>query len=401
MYLYDNPLQCDCQLKEVWRWCKDRKIQTASAKTAPQCDTPSEVEEIWWGVLEKGQCLEGNIQYYGDYSNTTYSETDLEYKKYIDRGFSNQYQILVYAFPCIFGTISNVILLLIIICNKDMRTVPNMYILNLAIGDIIYLMLLFSEVCANKVSNTWLESDFWCTFFSFGRRLSIGLSAYSVAVFSFQRYRVIVYPFKVLISAQAACCVTVATIFGVWIVAALFAVPSALSKYFCRGLLRPKHHSYYQLVVIFELLVSCVLPLCVVLFSYIMMARHLVLSSRSISEGTENPQHKKRRNTAKIVLGLAFVFMISYVPYHIIWTSVVYSGKESFLHNINVLLNNSLSKVQYMNLIAIAFVLVNPCLNPVALFCTSSPIRKHLKRHLICFWNTDSPPTVHERARRR
>jgi Leucine-rich repeat (LRR) protein len=29
LYLYGNQLQCDCQLKEVWRWCQDRNIETA------------------------------------------------------------------------------------------------------------------------------------------------------------------------------------------------------------------------------------------------------------------------------------------------------------------------------------------------------------------------------------
>jgi Leucine-rich repeat (LRR) protein len=28
LYLYGNPIQCDCQLQEVWRWCEDRNIQT-------------------------------------------------------------------------------------------------------------------------------------------------------------------------------------------------------------------------------------------------------------------------------------------------------------------------------------------------------------------------------------
>ena len=56
LFLYGNPLQCDCQLKEVWRWCEDRNIQTADRDIAPECDTPSEVKGLWWGVLEKGQC---------------------------------------------------------------------------------------------------------------------------------------------------------------------------------------------------------------------------------------------------------------------------------------------------------------------------------------------------------
>ena len=78
LYLYGNRLQCDCQLQEVWRWCEERNIQTGYWGEVPECDTPSEVELMWWGVLEKGQCLDGDIQYYGDYNITSYSDTDIE-----------------------------------------------------------------------------------------------------------------------------------------------------------------------------------------------------------------------------------------------------------------------------------------------------------------------------------
>jgi Ca2+/Na+ antiporter len=162
--------------------------------------------------------------------------------------------------------------------------------------------------------------------------MSVGLSASSVAMYSFQRYRAIVRAFQFRVSSPPTWRVTVATICGVWIVAALIAVPSALSNYQCeKGKILI---NYYQHVVIFELLASCVFPLCVVAFCYIMINRHLVESSRSISEGTQNPQLKTRRNTAKIVMGFAFVFMISYVPYHIYWTYFIYRQKL-FLGKIN------------------------------------------------------------------
>jgi hypothetical protein len=76
--MYVNPLRCDCQLQEVWQWCQDHNIERAYNDIAPECGTPSEVEGIWWGVLEKGQCLQGNIHYYGDYNNTRYSYTQIE-----------------------------------------------------------------------------------------------------------------------------------------------------------------------------------------------------------------------------------------------------------------------------------------------------------------------------------
>ena len=304
LYLDGNPLQCECQLQEVWRWCQDRNIRTEKWEWVPKCDTPSEVKGTWWGVLGKGQCLDGNIQYYGDYNSTRYiyNDSDNNYFNENDIDFFRQYKVELYAFPFVFGTISNAILLIIIICNKDMRTLPNMYILNLATSDIIYLTVHFSEAYANIIPDTWLDGVFMCTFFPFCRRLSVGLSAYSVAVYSFQRYRVTVNPFHVRISSPPTWRVTVATICGVWIVAALFAVPSALLKYLCEDVLYFRCITYYQSVVIFELLVSCVLPLCVIAFTYIMTSRYLVEISHFISDGTQNPQLKTHRNTAKIVL---------------------------------------------------------------------------------------------------
>ena len=132
-----------------------------------------------------------------------------------------------------------------------------------------------------------------------------------------------------------------------------------------------------------------------------MTACHLVESSRSISEGTENPQLKARRNVAKIVVGMTVVFVISYVPYHAFLTYINYSVKEEVLFD-RVLdhLNSSYDKLRYTYLIATFFFSINSCLNPVALFCTSSPFRQHLKRYLTCFCKTSSPPTDLELRRR-
>jgi len=408
LYLYGNRLECDCQLQEVWKWCEESNIQTVRWENVPECDTPSEVEGMGWSVLEKGQCLDGNIQYFGDYENTSYSDTDsgeqeyeYEYRQgYDDDEFFKRYQLPVYAIPFTLGTTCNVIILIIIIWNKDMRTVPNMVILNLAISDIIYLTVLFSEACANRLTGTWQYDGFMCMFVPFCRRMSVGLSAYSVALYSFQRYRVIVSPLQVRVSSQSKWRGIVATFCGVWTVAALFAFPSALSRTLRYEFFKVDHKTYYQNVVIFELLVSCVLPLCVIAFSYIMSARHLAESSRAISEGTQNPQLKTRRNAAKIVVGLTVVFVISYVPYHVFWTYFICSKNYIVSYNINNSFYSSNYKVRCTYLISNCFLSINPCLNPVALFCTSSHFRQHLKRYLTCFCKTSSPSTDFELARR-
>jgi hypothetical protein len=336
---------------------------------------------MWWEVLEKGQCLEGNIQYYGDYNSTRYNYTKTENDYYHENDFEffEHYQVLIFTLPFIFVSFSNYIILHIIICNKHMRTVPNMYILNLAISDMIYLIVIFCEQIANRTSGRFLDGDM-CIFLPFCRRLSVGVSAYSVALYSFQRYRVTVNFYQVQVYSQATWRFDVAANCGVWIVAGLFAVPSTVSKYLCEELFLSKSKTYYEYVVIFELLVSCVVPVCLVAFSYVMTGRHLVKLSLSISEGAENPQLEINRNAGKIVVGLAFVFMISLVPFHVYWTYFVYSEKTPYLFKFD----DSKYQFNHTYLISTISLLINSCLNPVALFCTSPPFRKHSKGYRTC-----------------
>ena len=410
MYLYGNPLQCDCQLQEVWRWCQNHNIQTMFRGTAPKCDTPSEVRCLSWMVLEKGNCSQGKIHYNGDgintgYNYTTTEDTDMDKHTlmYMDThieseqngyvfSFLKQYEVVVYAIPFIFGTTGNVILIIIIICNKDMRTVPNMYILNLAISDLTYLTGHFFEAFANKIFGKSFDGEFTCMFLQFCHRLSVGLTTYSVAVLSVYRYRVTVNPFLLRVPSQPTGCVTVATIFGVWIVAAFFAVPSALTKYFCYESLIFGHTSYSLLVAIFELLVSCVIPLFVTAFCYVMTACHLVEMSWSMSEETQRTQANALKNTAKVVLGLTVVFLISYVPYHAFRIYVFSTDLNLSEVNLTKLNLHNDYEVGYAVLVLKSLLLINSCFNPVALICMSSAFRRQFKRYLTCFCKANSPP---------
>jgi Leucine-rich repeat (LRR) protein len=414
LYVDGNPLHCDCQLQEVWRWCQDHNIQTVYGGNVPQCNTPNEVKGIWWGVLEKGRCLQDNIQYYGDYKNTSYSYTpidDMDTNNKMDSdtetkqsehvsNAGKQYKFPIAAIIFIFGTTGNVMLIIIITCNKDMRTVPNMYILNMAVSDVMYLMVLFLEAFRRAISVTWLSDEISCTFFGFCYQMSASLTAYSVAVLSIQRYRVTMDPLQFHISSQPTWRATGAVICGLWIVAALFTIPAARSQYLCRMSVSLWLTKYYQLYVIFHLLVSCVFPLCVIVFSYIMTARHLVKFFDPIFEETKIPQTNTRKITAKILFGLTVIIIISYVPFRVTETYFFYSINfhspgTTFLNEVN----------WAYKLVDIAMILrlllsINSCLNPIALLCTNLAFRRHFKRYLTCCCKTKYPPTDIELTRR-
>jgi hypothetical protein len=132
-----------------------------------------------------------------------------------------------------------------------------------------------------------------------------------------------------------------------------------------------------------------------------MTARHLAEDSSHLSAGAKNPQLNKRRNTAKIVLGLTVVFLISYVPYHAFWTYINFNRQvRIFSEKITDTLIYSNYELRYTYQISTCFLLINSCLNPVALFCTSSPFREHLKRYLTYLHKTNTRSTDLELLRR-
>jgi hypothetical protein len=186
-----------------------------------------------------------------------------------------------------------------------------------------------------------------------------------------------------------------------WIVAALFAIPGVRSRYLCDGPILLWRRNYYQHVTLFYLLLSCVLPLCVIAFSYLNMARRLVESSCSLFEENLNPLLNTRKNTAKIVLGLTVVFLISYFPIHI-------TATYEFYFSINLDIYTATGSDEFgwiyhgshIYVILHLLLSINSCLNPVALFCTSFAFRSEFKRYLTCSCKTKSTLTDFELSRR-
>jgi hypothetical protein len=209
-----------------------------------------------------------------------------------------------------------------------------------------------------------------------------------------------VNPLQVHVSSQPTWRGTGAIMFAVWIMAAVFTITSVRSMYGCDIQAFLIFTGYFHHLLIFQLLVSCVLPLCVISFSYIMTAKHLVESSCYFSEETQNPQLNTRKNTAKVVLGLTLLFVISYVPYHVpeiyIWSRLKYEilvAKDSDEIDSFDIMFNTLQIARY-------FLSINSCLNPVSLFCTSHAFRTHFIRYVTCCCKTKSPPTDFELTRR-
>jgi len=77
----------------------------------------------------------------------------------------------------------------------------------------------------------------------------------------------------------------------------------SLSQYFCGGSFVFLHINYFQHSAIFQLLLSCVFPLCVIAFTYTMTARRLLECSKPISEETQSSQTQQTEKYCKSCVG--------------------------------------------------------------------------------------------------
>jgi hypothetical protein len=266
-----------------------------------------------------------------------------------------------------------------------MRTVPNMYLLSLAISDIIYLTAVFSNACLDNA--TWPRGDIVCSFLPFCNRMSFGLTMNFVTVLYIRYYKLKANPFHVRVSSLPTWLATAATIFGVWLLAAFFAIPAARSQYMCANSILLWRIYYHQYIIVFQMLVSLVIPAIMITF----FVTYGMCFGRNLSSLSEETQIS-RLNKIKYYTGLSFSFTVVAWCYHIV-EFCFYSkiSLEFFSFQIGVVI---VSDYNVRDIIFILQILlsIKSCLNPVALCFTSLAFRRHFKRYLTCRSKTNSTP---------
>ncbi|GMR62376.1 hypothetical protein PMAYCL1PPCAC_32571, partial [Pristionchus mayeri] len=100
---------------------------------------------------------------------------------------------IFYAVSSIIGIPGNLFVLLSILCFREMRTISNIYIFNLAIADLIYL-LGTPFIIIRAVTGTWIFGNAMCRLYLTTNGLSQFASAAFIGVLSFDRYLAVCRP---------------------------------------------------------------------------------------------------------------------------------------------------------------------------------------------------------------
>ncbi|XP_029022761.1 thyrotropin-releasing hormone receptor b [Betta splendens] len=139
--------------------------------------------------------------------------------------YSVQYKVLsslLLLVICAFGIVGNVMVILVVLTTKHMRTPTNCYLVSLAVADLMVLTAAGLPAVADSIFRSWVFGHYGCLSITYFQYLGINASSCSITAFTIERYIAICHPIK----AQFLCTLSRAKkiIVLVWAFTSLYCV---------------------------------------------------------------------------------------------------------------------------------------------------------------------------------
>ncbi|XP_063765816.1 thyrotropin releasing hormone receptor 2 [Eleginops maclovinus] len=121
---------------------------------------------------------------------------------------------------CGAGIVGNIMVVLVVITTRHMRTPTNCYLVSLAVADLTVLVAAGLPNVSDSLTGTWIFGHAGCLGITYLQYLGINVSSCSITAFTVERYIAVCHPIK----AQTMCTVSRAKriMAGVWIFTCIY-----------------------------------------------------------------------------------------------------------------------------------------------------------------------------------
>ncbi|PSN35969.1 hypothetical protein C0J52_25239 [Blattella germanica] len=285
---------------------------------------------------------------------------------------------VVYSIILFIGMVGNGTLFFIFYHHKEVRTVPNIMVFNLAIADVFNLFFNAPMYYMIKYHNEAIYmGGYGCKTLAVLRFLNHAVIELSVVAISAQRYFATLSAIRIgnkccNIVPQTCTIIYVAVVWAIALGIALFPVFYVLD--FPNGVCYPEvrnngvARAFYVATFVFDCIV---LPILLLIFSF-STARILNKSARELpSELRNSRQEAARYRSARVVTALAVAYLVSFIP------RCILSFVTSFTH-----LNKKSVLLMYIDEFTNYLIFSNSCLNPIALYVASRVFRKLFNQYI-------------------
>uniref|UniRef100_A0A2R9C4I7 Neuropeptide FF receptor 1 n=1 Tax=Pan paniscus TaxID=9597 RepID=A0A2R9C4I7_PANPA len=249
--------------------------------------------------------------------------------------FSSYYQhtspvaamfIVAYALIFLLCMVGNTLVCFIVLKNRHMRTVTNMFILNLAVSDLLVGIFCMPTTLVDNLITGWPFDNATCKMSGLVQGMSVSASVFTLVAIAVERFRCIVHPFREKLTLRKA----LVTIAVIWALALLIMCPSAVTL----TVTREEHHfmvdarnrSYplyscweawpekgmrrvYTTVLFSHIYLA---PLALIVVMYARIARKLCQAPGP--EAADRRASRRRARVVHMLVMVALFFTLSWLP---------------------------------------------------------------------------------------
>ncbi|XP_009564673.2 G-protein coupled receptor 83 [Cuculus canorus] len=233
--------------------------------------------------------------------------------------------IMAYSFIIVFSLFGNVLVCHVVIKTKRIHSATSLFIVNLAIADIMITLLNTPFTLAHFVNSTWIFGKGMCHVSRFAQYCSLHVSALTLTAIAVDRHQVIMHPLKPRISTAKG----VIYISVIWIMATCFSLPHAIyqklfvfeySEEVTRCLCLPDFPEpadlFWKYLDLTTFILLYVLPLLIISAAYVTVAKKLWL--RNVIGDVTTEQYfalrRKNKKTIKMLMLVVILFAVCWFP---------------------------------------------------------------------------------------
>ncbi|XP_053329073.1 G-protein coupled receptor 83-like [Spea bombifrons] len=324
-----------------------------------------------------------NIDDMGDFENSTKYEAESQ------SSTVKAFLIVAYSVIIIISLFGNILVCHVIIKNKRIQSATSLFIVNLAVADIMITLLNTPFTLVRFVSSTWVFGKLMCHLSRFVQYCSVHVSVLTLTAIALDRHQVIMHPLKPRMSTvKGIICIIV-----IWFMASGFSLPHAvyqkLEQFYIGNTVRmvclPSFpypaDLFWKYLDLATFVLLYVLPLIVISITYTTVAKKLWLRNAigDITMEQYYAHRRKKKMTLKMLMVVVVVFAVCWFPlncYLVLMSSKVISS------------NNAMYFAFHW------FAMSSTCYNPFIYCWLNESFRSELKA-LLCVCRRRTPAQSH------
>lgn len=231
---------------------------------------------------------------------------------------------VIYTIIFVLGLVGNILVCFVVIRNKAMQTVTNLFISNLALSDILLCVFAVPFTPLYSFRGSWSWGSLLCHIMPFAQGCSVYISTLTLMSIAIDRFFVIIYPFRPRMKIET--CISV--IIMIWTFAITVTMPYAIfMTYYDLDIGRFCEETWpsEKLRRLFGSVTSIlqfVLPFIVIAFCYTCVSFKLndraKAKAASKNSRKEEIDKSRKRRTNQMLIAMVAIFGFSWLPLNII-----------------------------------------------------------------------------------